>query len=89
MPSTSGRSYGLPKSEKAVNTAIASAVPIKTKQQTEWSIRVWEQWARSRNGRLLPGEQLFTLDFGTLELADIYIYIYIFIYLLLILYLLC
>lgn len=70
VPSTSGRFYGSPKSEKAVNTAIASAVPVKTKQQTEWSVRVWEQWARSRNGRLLPGEQQFSFDFGTLSVAE-------------------
>ena len=54
VSSTSGRSSVSPKSEKAVNTAIASAVSVKTKQQTEWSVRVWEQWARSRNGWLLP-----------------------------------
>ena len=64
VPFTSGRSYGSPKSEKAVNTAIVGAAPVKTEQKTNWSVRVWEQWARNRNGRLLPGEQQFSFDFG-------------------------
>ena len=70
VPSTSGRSYGSPKSENAVNTAIVGAVPVKTKQQTDWSVRVWEKWARSRNDWLLPREQQFSFDFGTLSVAE-------------------
>ncbi len=53
---SSGHVYGSPKSEKAVSRAIASGIPVKTKLQTNWTVRtVWEQWARNRNSRLLPG----------------------------------
>ena len=38
VPSTSGHSYDSPKSEKAVNTAIAGAAPVKTEQKTNWSL---------------------------------------------------
>ena len=51
VPSTSGRFYGSPKSEKAVNTAIAGAVPVKTKQQTNWSVRVGQESKRSAIAR--------------------------------------
>ncbi len=40
QPSTSGRVYGSPKSEKAVSRAITSGIPVKTKLQTDWTVRV-------------------------------------------------
>ena len=39
----SNRVYGSPKSDRAVRNAIATGIPAKTKQQTDWTLRVWEQ----------------------------------------------
>ena len=71
MPGTSAaRVYGSPKSDKAVARAIASGIPQKTKMQTDWTVRVWEQWAKSRNSRLLPGEKPFSAEFGSLTRSE-------------------
>ena len=60
------RVYGSPKLDKAVARTIASGIPQKTKMQTDLTVRVWEQWAKSRNIRLLPGEKPFSAEFGSL-----------------------
>ena len=49
---------------------IASGIPQKTKMQTDWTVRVWEQWAKSRNSRLLPGEKPFSAEFGSLTRSE-------------------
>ncbi len=69
-PARLGRVYGSPKNEKAVQERIASGVPPKTKYQTDWTIRVWEDWAESRSQRLLPGEKPLERDFTTLAAQD-------------------
>ena len=46
------RVYCSPKSDKDVARVIASGIPQKTKLQTDWTVRVWEQWAKSGNSRL-------------------------------------
>ena len=50
--------------------AIASGIPQKTKMQTNRTVRVWEQWAKSRNSRLLPGEKPFSAEFGLLTRSE-------------------
>ncbi len=70
LRSRAGRVYGSPKNEKAVQERIASGVPPKTKYQTDWTIRVWEDWAESRSQRFLPGEKPLERDFTTLAAQD-------------------
>ena len=67
---SAARVYGSPKSDKAVARAIASGIPQKTKMQTDWTVRVWEQWAKSRNSRLLPGEKPFSAEFESLTRSE-------------------
>ena len=66
----SNRRYGSPKSDKAVSEVIATGIPAKTRQQTDWTVRVWEQWSTSRNEQLLPGEKPFSTDFGALTVEE-------------------
>ena len=67
---SAARVYGSPKSDKAVARAIASGIPQKTKMQTDWTVRVWEQWAKSQNSRLLPAEKPFSAEFGSLTRSE-------------------
>ena len=55
--------YGSPKSSKKVDAAISSRVPPKTKKQTAWCNKVWEDWATTRNNNLLDGEEPFSASF--------------------------
>ncbi len=64
---SSSRKYGTPKNEDAVKRVIASGVAPKTKAQTDWTVRVWKDWALSRKQRLLPDEpDSLAEDFATL-----------------------
>jgi len=54
--------YGSPKSDKDVARITVSGIPQKTNLQTDWTVRVWEEWAKSRNSRLLPGEKPFSAE---------------------------
>jgi len=65
--------YGSLKLDKDVARVIASGIPQKTKLQTDWTVRVWEQLAKSLNSRLLPGEKPFSVEFGTLTRYIMYI----------------
>ena len=56
----SNRVYGSPKSDRAVRNAIATGIPAKTKQQTDWTLRVWEQWSTSRNTQLLLWKESYS-----------------------------
>ena len=62
--------YGLPKSDKDVARVIVSGIPQKTKLQTDRTVRVWEQWAESRNSRFSPGEKPFSAEFGMLTRSE-------------------
>jgi len=62
--------YGSPKSDKDVARVIASGIPQKTKLQTDWTVRVWEEWAKSLNSRLLPGEKPFSAEFSMLTYSE-------------------
>ncbi len=63
---SSGHVYGSPKSEKAVSTAIASGIPVKTKLQTDWTV-TRGRFASSGPGTETAGGfcQPFCCDFGT------------------------
>ena len=41
--------YKSPKGEKAVEAVRASSVARKTKEQTDWAVRIWTDWATTRN----------------------------------------
>ena len=68
--SMSTRAYGSPKGEKAVEVARRGSVPKKTQDNTEWSVKVWVDWASSRNNKLLPGEVPFSTDFCELTVSE-------------------
>ena len=68
--STSTRAYGSPKGEKAIEVARRGSVPKKTRDNPEWSVKVWADWASSRNNKLLPGEVPFSTDFCELTVSE-------------------
>ena len=37
------RVYSSPKGNEAVNAAKASSIPVKTRDQADWSVRVWSR----------------------------------------------
>lgn len=47
------RKFAEPKTDEEVSQARESAIPAKTRQDTEYCVRMWDQWASFRNGR--PG----------------------------------
>ena len=57
------RVYASPKGREAVKSARAASIPTKTREQTEWAVRVWKEWALARNTRLLSDEQPFSVTF--------------------------
>ena len=63
ITATASRCYVSPKGEKAVQAAQANSIPAKTRDQTDWVVRVWSDWAISRNTRLPSGEEPFSTDF--------------------------
>jgi hypothetical protein len=46
---SSKRVYASPKGRSAVQSARAASIPVKTRDQTEWSVRMWKEWALARN----------------------------------------
>ena len=70
-PSASATSeYASPKGEKAIKAAIVNSIPEKTRKQTDWWVRVWTEWALSRNTKLLPGEEPFSTTFCELTVSE-------------------
>lgn len=68
---TSTRVYASPKGNKAVEAAKASSIPVKTQGQTDWAVRVWTDWAITRNSKLLHGEDPFSSQFFELTTTEI------------------
>ena len=64
--STFKRVYASPKGREAVQ----SASPTKTKEQTEWAVKVWKEWAIVRNTRLLSNEHSFSTTFCELTVSE-------------------
>ena len=50
--------YAFPRGKAAVQSARATNIPTKTREQTEWAVRVWQEQALARNTRLLLDEKL-------------------------------
>ena len=61
------RVYGSRKSEKDIKRSMECGVPEKTRNQTNWAIKVWTEWATSRNKKLLPDEAPFNCEIETLS----------------------
>ena len=59
--------YGSPKSQKDIKRSMEFRVPEKTRNQTNWAIKVWSEWAISRNRNLLPDEAPFNCEIETLS----------------------
>jgi len=68
--STPSREYASPKGEKALKATIVNSIPKKTRKQTDWSVRVWTEWALFRNTKLLPGEEPFSTIFCDLTVSE-------------------
>ena len=47
------RKFAEPKTDAEVSQARESAIPAKTRQDTAYCVRMWDEWASFRNGR--PG----------------------------------
>ena len=60
---SANRVYASPKGREAVQSARAESIPTKTKEQTEWAVKVWKEWALARNTRLLSDEEPFRSTF--------------------------
>ena len=67
MASTSTRVYSSP---KGIEAAKASSIPVKTCDQTDWTVQVWSNWAQARNFRLLPEEKPFSSTFDELSVTE-------------------
>ena len=59
--------YSSPKSQAAIEEAAELGIPEKTRQSTKWAVGVWEDWAKSRNRRLLLEEKPFNCSFEKLS----------------------
>ena len=60
---SANRVYASPKGKAAVQSARATNIPTKTREQTEWAVRVWQEQALARNTRLLLDEELLQYNF--------------------------
>ena len=67
---SANRVYASPKGRAAVQFARAASIPTKTKEQTEWAVKVWKEWALARNTRLLSDEEPFRSTFCELTLPE-------------------
>ena len=67
LSSTTEWVYGSPKSQKDIKRWIECGVPEKTRNRTNWAIKVWTEWATSRNRNLLPNETPFNCEIETLS----------------------
>lgn len=68
---SSTRLYGSPKGAKAVQVAIEASIPKKTREQTNWTVRVWSEWAASRNKKLMRGEQLIPANLCDMAVCEL------------------
>ena len=60
---SANRVYASPKGKAAVQSDRATNIPTKTREQTEWAVRVWQEQALARNTRLLLDEELLQYNF--------------------------
>ena len=67
---SANRVYASPKGRAAVQSARAVSIPTKTRDQTEWAVRVWKEWALARNTRLLSDEEPFSTTFCELTVSE-------------------
>ena len=51
-----GRKNASPKRESYIRSVRQSSVPDKTRNNTTWAVKVWTDWAKARNEKLLPEE---------------------------------
>ena len=59
-----------PKGNQAVNVAKACSIPARTQVQTDWTVRMWTEWAQAINLKLLQEEQPFSIKFDELTLDE-------------------
>ena len=64
------RAYASPKGKATVQSARVASTPTKTKEQTEWAVKVWKEWALSRNTRFLSDKQPFSTTFCELTVSE-------------------
>ena len=55
--------YASPKGREAVQSA-------STKEQTEWGVKVWKEWAIVGNTRLLSNEDSFSTTYCELTVSE-------------------
>ena len=65
--SSTERAYGSPKSQKDIKRSMECGVPEKTRNQTKWAVKVWKEWATSRNKKLLSDEAPFSCEIEKLS----------------------
>ena len=65
--SSTERAYGSPKSQKDIERSMECGVPEKTRNQTKWAVKVWTEWATSRNKKLLSDEAPFSCEIEKLS----------------------
>ena len=65
--SSTERAYGSPKSQKDIKRSMECGVPEKTRNQTKWAVKVWTEWATSRNKKLLSDEAPFSCEIEKLS----------------------
>ncbi len=64
------RKYASPKRQKEVDDMNKASIPQKTKLNTDWAVKVWTDWAESRNARLLPEENPFSVSICDLTVSE-------------------
>ena len=67
---SANRVYASPKGKAAVQSARDASIPTKTKEQTEWAVKVWKEWALASNTRLLSDEEPFSTTFCELTVSE-------------------
>ena len=65
--SSTERAYGSPKSQNDIERSMECGVPQKTRNQTKWAVKVWTEWATSRNKKLLSDEAPFSCEIEKLS----------------------
>ncbi len=54
--------------QKDIDSIERSSIPQKTRCSTDWAVKVWTDWAESRNKRLLPRENALCTSINDLIL---------------------
>ncbi len=62
--------YASPKRQKDIDSIKRNSIPQKTRCSTDWAVKVWKDWAESRNKRLLPGENAFCTSINDLTVTE-------------------